>query len=215
VDPIRDRLSRIARAAIEDPSRAPDLARQALAEIDSASREAAIAPSGYTYAGAHTLVALVRDLAVEPLPTTAEDRTGVPIWTTANQPQQIKVPFDCWIYGVASWGVLAIAEDFFFLTPNCAEGRDLVAVDWGLDGFESFTTDGYRRMLVPSSAVCGTRNHPRALSWKVQRNQLINVRFRNLINAHVPQPPPPAQPIAYPNLAIGAVAFYAVNMEMP
>jgi len=214
VDPVRDRLSRIARAAIEDPSRAPDLARQALAEIDADAREAAIAPSGYTYAGAHTLVALVRDLSIEPLPTSAEDLTGVPIWTTANQPQQIKVPFDCWIYGVASWAFLAPSKNFLFLTaPTCAEGRDLVAVDWGLDGFESFSTDGYRRMLCPSSAVCGTRNNPRWLSWKVQRNQLINVRFRNLINAHLP--PSSTTPTEYPKLAIGAVAFYAVNLEMP
>lgn len=214
MDPLRDRLTRIARAAIEDPSRAVELARNALAEIDASSREAAIAPNGYTYAGAHTFVALVRDLAIEPLPAGVGDPVGVPIWTTSNQAQQIRVPFDSWIYGVASWAFLQPDPNLLLLAaPVCAEERDLVGVDWGLDGFESFSTDGYKRMIIPSSACCGTRNHPRALSWRVQRDQIINVRFRNLINAAVLSLPT-AQDV-YPKLAMAAVAFYAVNEEMP
>lgn len=215
MEPLRDRLTRLARQAIEDPSRASECARAALVELDAEARRADIAPNGYTYAGAHTFIARVDQLEVEPLPASPDGPPGVPIWTTANQPEQIRIPFDCWIYGVASWSFLPIGseQDSVFITPTCADGRDLFAIDWGLDAFESFVTDGERRMIAPASVVTGTRTRPRMLSWKVQRNQQINVRFRSLLNAHVPTLPTPVT--VYPKIAIAAVAFYAVNMEKP
>lgn len=220
MDPLQDRLRRMAREALDDPSRASDIARAALMAIDSESRRANVAPTGYTYAGAHTWVAEVRDLAVEPLPSAPNvvGEPGVPIWNTANQPIPIRVPFDSWVYGVASWAVLGGSTSIDgpvlpAFAPTCAEGRDLVAVDWAIDGMEGFVTDGERRMVVPSSVICGTRNNPRMLSWTVQRNQTIQVRFRNLINAFLLPSENPE--FVFPKISIAAVAFYAVNLEMP
>jgi hypothetical protein len=212
----KDWLS-LANQAARDPSRASQLARVLLDKIDTEGRTGGEAPEGYLYAGADTLIAKSRDLVVESLQT-RENPTGVPIWTTASNEIPIKIPFDCWIYGVAGWSQTRVLTDAQAVEyslvgangPLCADGRDLFSVDWNLDGQVGFTTDGRKRMMSPASTSTGTRKRPRRMSWTLRRNQVIGVRFRNLWNAIVSTMP---SGFAHPVLAEAAVAFYVVNTE--
>lgn len=209
----------LANQAARDPSRASQIAKVLLDKINTEGRTADAAPDGYLYAGADTLIARSRDLAVEVLQSQLNP-TGVPIWTSASAAIPIKIPFDCWIYGVAGWAQTrtpvssetqpSAFPDVALNAPLCADGRDLFSADWGLDGQIKFGTDGRRAMMLPASAIVGTRLIPRRLSWTLRRNQVINVRFRNLWNAIVPTMPVGFE---FPTLAEAAIAFYVVNTE--
>lgn len=215
---VRQKLLRLASEALADPSRAQDYARDALLEIDRMQARRDVAPEGYVYAGAHTWIAQVDQLVVEPLPSGPNDRTGVPIWTTSNEPIPIRVPFDAWIFGVAAWAIVVppAGEEnpwsgaFPFLS-TALEGRQIFTTDWDTDGQNARSSDGIRRMMAPASSVCGTRRRPRALSWRLQRNQQINVRFRSMLNAIVTD----VGEAGYIPITRAAVAFYAVNLERP
>lgn len=212
----RDRASwsRMAEEAARDPSRASQIARVLLDHIDTEARTGDYAPEGYLYAGAHTFVARERDLEVEPLQSAAAP-TAVPIWWTSREPVPVKIPFDCWIYGVAGWAVTRAEDDtglLPFVAPTAYDGRDLFTVGWELDGQINFSTDGRGTKMWPASVTVGTRKRPRRLSWTLRRNEVIGVRFRNLWNAIAPTLPAGVDPLV---LAEAAIAFYAVKLEMP
>lgn len=215
----RELWKKLATEAARDPSRASQIAGVLLDRIDTEGRTGDRAPEGYLYAGAHTFIARMRDLEVEPLPDLNNPKR-VPIYDTANPVQVIKLPFDAWIYGVAGWSLtrspviegegLAIGG----LASTAWDDRDLFSIEWGLDGQVWFMTDGRGRKMVPASVAVGTREVPRRMSWTLRRNQVIQVRFRNLWNAVVPSwPVNPPNPVPFPVLAEAAVAFYAVNLE--
>ena len=207
---------RLAEQAARDPSRATQIASVMLDHIDTEARTAQKAPEGYLYSGAHTLIARVRNLEIEPLPTSVTPK-AVPIFETSNEAVPIKIPFDIWLYGVAGWAITATpledqvpAPNLVANAPSARDGRDLFSVDWSLDGQVAFSTDGRRRKMTPASAAVGTRRQPRALSWTLRRNQVIGVRFRNLWNAIVETT---LTTFTYPVLAEAAIAFYVVNLE--
>lgn len=212
----RELWSKLASEAARDPSRASQLAGVLLDRIDTEGRTGDVAPEGYLYAGAHTFIARVRDLEVEPLPT-LQNPKAVPIWDTSSNPQIIKIPFDSWIYAVGGWARAQVpvvdGEPKFLgaLASGAWGNRDLFSLEWGLDGQVWFMTDGRGRKMVPASVAVGTRDRPRRMSWTVRRNQVIQVRFRNLFNAIAPSLPADEMP----KLAEAAIAFYAVNLEAP
>lgn len=209
----------LANQAARDPSRASQIAKVLLDKIDTEGRTADVAPDGYLYAGADTFIARTRNLVVESLQSQSNP-TGVPIWTSAAAAIPIKIPFDCWIYGVAGWAQtqtpvtgtsqLTAHPNVATSAPLCADGRDLFACDLGLDGLITFGTDGRGAKMLPASSIVGTRLRPRRMSWTLRRNQVINVRFRNLWNAIVPAMP---AGVEFPVLAEAAVAFYVVDTE--
>lgn len=215
---VRSRWLALATEAARDPSRASQFASVLLDRIDTEARTGERAPEGYLYAGAHTLIARARNVPVEPLPTPAAPR-AVPIWDTSNNVLDIKIPFDVWIYAVAGWAASKTIDveggPLVNAAPaavTAADGRDLFSVEWGLDGSVWMMTDGRRRKMQPASCVVGTRRVPRRMSLTLRRNQILQVRVRNLWN--VIQNTWPTQE-EYPELAEVAVAFYAVNLEAP
>lgn len=219
-------LQGLAAEAVRDPAHASAYARAVLDELERwrASDGEPLEPPGYLYAGARSLIAQVERLPVEPLPEEPIAFGGgpnaVPITTTNNAAIQIKMPVDVFIYGVAGYcrpDVLlnddneqeADAAELGGLSA-AAECRDFFSVAWDIDGETSFSTDGEGRIMTPAAAVVGTRERPRALAWKLRRDQTIGVRFRNIWNAILPRDVEVFP--AAPTITAGIV-FYAVNLE--
>lgn len=211
----REVLLALASEAARDPSRAAPLARyisQILADSENSEGQL---PLGYLYAGAHKFFAIAEDVAPEPLEPTPG---AAPITNTRNRPIQIRIPFDVLVIGVAGWAEV----DWRSLTAGTGTStafisqahdyRDFFSCDWELDGKISFITDGQDRLMVPAAVCVGTQLRPRALAWTLRRNQLINVRFRNLLNAfNVPE----EQEDITLELRRVSLAFYALNLEAP
>jgi hypothetical protein len=210
---VRSLLQTLAGRALAEPERAQELAGLAasLARRMQAEEGSLEPPPGYLYAGAHLLRARLRDLDVEPMPPA---QGGIPIFTTGRvDPVEIRMPFDVWIYGVSGSAMPSFAgvdpDDLIGATllSTAQDGRDLFTVDWQLDGGQAFSTDGRQRMMYPASVTVGTRLVPRPMSWFLQRNQVLGVRFRNMTNAIIPAP--------FLRLSECGIAFHAVNRNDP
>lgn len=208
----REILLSLASEAARDPSRAAPIARYMAELLKEAENSEGQIPLGYLYAGAHKFLAIAEDVAVEPL----LEPGSAPITNTRNLPIEIRIPFDVLIIGVAGWAMLDWTQrDSVAAVVNAAgtsqavDFRDFFAVDWELDGRVSFTTDGRQRLMTPAAVSVGTQLRPRALAWTLRRNQVISVRFRNLINAFT------GVDVDNPNLRRVSLAFYALNLEAP
>lgn len=194
----RETIIQLASDAVSDPAHAQSYAQTILSQIAEwrANEGDARAPTGYLYAGAHTWIARQRNLAVEILPEEAEANNlppavGVQIFESGNQNSvDIRTPFDGFIYAVTGAATIIPQEEGeseFLIFSTSTDGRDLFSVEWGLDGQVTFVTDGFRRLMFPAAVSVGDRLVPRSMAWTLRRNQTINVRFRNLINAFLPR----------------------------
>jgi len=212
----RDQIIRLADDAARDPSRAATYARMIDRLLASSKHDTV--PGGYVYHGAMVWNATSEQVEIEALPT--EENPGRPtVWQTANEAIPIKVPFDALIQGVSGWGIINPVDNpeqgpaNLFTGCGRNDGRDLFAVDWGLDGQVDFSSDGRDRQMYPAAVVVGTRNRPRPLAWTVRRNQTIRVRIRSLLNVLID---PDATPEGYVFPTLTAwVGFHALNLEAP
>jgi hypothetical protein len=161
----------------------------------------------------------VQNLLPEALPSEIEGPVlGVPLTKTVNQAIPIKVPFDCAIQGVQGWATpkldLDPATGANFAWPfllSCAPGfRDLFAVRWGLNGDIWYSTDGDNQLTLPASVTVGTQNRPRPMFWPVERDQTIQVEFRNIINYYTPATFTPAQEL---ELAEAVIVFDVLKLD--
>lgn len=220
----RGALLSIVEQATRDPSSARRLLEMASTLVDQElSRGDSAASSGYVYAGAHTWPAVFENVRPEALPV-PEDPRGPPLHTTRNQPQTIRVPFDCLIQGVSGWAIPRIPfvtgettlATAMLLVNGDPDGRDLFSVGLGIDGSEKdFLTTGREGALVePAVAILGTRRRPRPLAWTPQRGTLINVFIRNLTNVAVPSIVYEGQEEAGWPIDV-TVEFHALNLETP
>lgn len=219
---MRAQLEALADEAARDPSRAAVIARHIADLIRSEeARGDRSLPYGYIYQGAYQWLAQVDELEPEPLPT-PETPKAAPIDSTQNEGVEIRIPFDCLIMGVAGWAqpITRLAQFNNDIRINAAvgvgfhDGRGLFTCDWELDGRTSFTTTGNRQLMVPAAVTVGTRLRPRPLAWTLRRNQVISVRFRNLMNVWIGRIENNPDEYTPPNIA-AAVAFYALNLEAP
>lgn len=212
----REQLAAAAARALDNPQHAPAVAREILGLIDQMPGNADV-PSDYVYAGAHTWTARIRNLAVENLPE--DTPAGSPIWSTTNEAVPIRVPFDALIQGVSGFALPQIEDESrigaTLGAAQAQDGRDLFAVSWDIDGQTSFVTDGRAPRLVPAACVVGTARNPRAMGWTIRRNQTINVRFRNLMNAIASTAAWEANELSVPLLAEASITFHVLNLGAP
>lgn len=211
--------------AARDPSGARRLLDQAGAMVEAALRDGDYTmPPGYIYSGAHTWIAEFGDVAPEPLPVAgATPPTRVPLTGSSNGAVPIEVPFDALILGVSGWASPVIPDDAatnaqvsgLLAMSAQAEGRDLFAVQWDLDGNTHYVTDGRTSLLEPAAVVVGTRTRPRALGWLVHRNDTIDVQVRNLTNVVAPFAWFDQQPEPFGWALDIFVGFHALNLERP
>jgi len=213
-------------ALIDEAARDPSGARRLLEIADAMLAEQqrrgdAAHPPGYIYSGAHTWIAPFEVVDPEPLPD-PDDASTLELTATANAPQGIEVPFDALILGVSGWATPAVPRELDTADKNGVleldadpDGRDLFSVSWQLNGNRQFVTDGRTDLLMPAPAILGTRRNPRQLGWLVQRDDLIDVRVRNLSNVAVPFQfyEQQTEPYGYPINVV--VEFHALNLEEP
>ena len=199
---------------------APEVSRQLARELANAVGDSSRFPIGYLYSGTYKWLARVRDLLPEPLPQDILGEVGpggVPLTRTVNDPEPIKVPFDCVIQGVQGWCVPKLSLDpetgenfaWPFLLSCATDFRDLFAVRWGLNGDIWYSTDGNDSLTLPASVTVGTQNLPRPMFWPVERNQNIQVEFRNIINYYLP----PNVPFANLELSEAVIAFDVLRLD--
>lgn len=210
---MREILLALAAEAARDPSRAARIAEYIADICREADKSEGQIPLGYLYAGAHKLLAIAENLAIE---TLEPAEGGTPITTTANRPIQIRIPFDVLIIGVGGWaepnwrGIAAGDGGVAFALPSQApDYLDTFSTDFQLDGATSFTTDGDDRLMAPAAVTVGTQRRPRPMAWTLRRNQLIAVRFRNILNAFSS-----AGALGFQLRRVG-LCFYALNLEAP
>jgi hypothetical protein len=206
-----------------DPSRASRLCSY-LAEVIQEEIDAGAAghPPGYIYAPGHQWIVKVIDLDPEPLPTT-DVPNAAPITSSFAPAIPFRVPFDALLLGVSGWALpeptpidgvisvnaLAAAQQL----SSAADGRDLFTTSIGLDGQITFGTDGRDQLMFPASTVVGTRLRPRVLGWTVRRQQILQVKFRNITNA--PLGGVASSVVAPLRLSEASLNFHALNLEMP
>jgi len=221
----RDVWLAIANEAARDPSRAARLNALLLDLVREAKEQGGDStPPGYLYAAAHQWIVRVRDLDPEPLPTAAFP-ARTPITASALDAIPFRTPFTALIVGVCGWalarggpdpttGVVDLGEHILAqVLPTAEAGRDLFSVSIGLDGQVTFGSDGRDVRMFPASCVVGTRLVPRAMAWTVRRNQIIQVKFRNITNVPLENVTPlVTRPL---RLAEAAVNFFALNLERP
>jgi len=223
----RATLSTLAHHAANDPAHASVYARVVLDQIAAWKAEGGEpqTPPGYLYAGARSIVVRADRLAVEPLPeeppAIGGGPGGVAITTTGNDFVQAKMPVDALIYGVSGYaipnvllndnGAQILDTGELFAFSAASDGRDLFSAQWNVDGETQFTTDGTNSFMTPAAALVGTRLRPRALAWKLKRDQTIGVRFRNLYNAIVGRTEEQPDGIA-PTINC-ALVFYALDLR--
>lgn len=200
---------------------APEVARQLAHELGAAvGGQSSRFPIGYIYNGTYKWLARVQNLLPEPLPADIPGEAGaggVPLTRTINDPIPIKVPFDAVIQGVQGWCVPKLALDpetgenfpWPFLLSCAHDFRDLFAVRWGLNGDIWYSTDGNDSLTLPASVTVGTQNLPRPMFWPVERNQNIQVEFRNIINYFLPF----NVPFANLELAEAVIAFDVLRLD--
>ena len=217
----RRRWQRLANDASTDPSSAPEVARLLARELGNAvAGQSSRFPIGYTYSGTYKWIARVRDLLPETLPddTPGEAVAGVALTNTGNDAIQIKVPFDCVVQGVQGWALPKMSLDpetgenfgWPFLLSCAADFRDLFSVRWGLNGDIWYSTDGNDQLTLPASVTVGSQNLPRPMFWPIERDQNINVEFRNIINYFLPFNFGPAQGI---ELAEAVIVFDVLRLD--
>lgn len=213
----RSRLLALVDQAAADPSSARRLLQQAQLLVDQELRTEQLPPNGYVYAGAMTLVAKFDRVEVEPVPD-PDNPLIRPLSQTTNDPQLVKVPFDMLIEGVSAWAIPVLptwadaTQLKGILEMGVAKnGRDLFAIQWGIDGDNLFCTDGERSHLEPAACMVGTRENPRPLCWMPKRGRILNVWVRNLTNVLMPVAIEQGQDVGWP-LSI-VVEFHGVKME--
>jgi hypothetical protein len=213
----------LATEAARDPSRASRIYAY-LAEVLQEEIDAGAAghPPRYIYAPGHQWIIQVRDLDPEPLPTPTGFQAA-PITQSFTPAIPFRVPFDALLLGVSGWalpeptqidGVITVAALSAAQTLASADaGRDLFTTSIGLDGQITFGTDGHDQLMFPASTVVGTRLKPRVLGWTIRRNQILQVKFRNITNAPLGGVAPTV--VAPLRLAEASLNFHALNLEMP
>jgi hypothetical protein len=221
----RDALLQLANEAARDPSRAARLAGLIASELRSiVERGDDSPPAGYLYAAAHQLVVKIENVGVEPLPS-ASSPNAAPDDSTSRRAEPLRVPFDVLIVGAAGWAqavptpvddATTVSLDelrMATLLSNAEDGRDLFTVSLGLDGQVTFGTDGHDPMMYPASTVLGSRRRPRPMAWTLRRDQILQVRVRNITN--VPLDGFSDDVFGPVLLSEVNVAFYALNLEQP
>lgn len=216
----RARLLALADEASRDPSGSRPLVEQIAAMAAEGMQNGELdCPPGYLYAPGLDWIALAEVVHPEPLPTPTNPQ-AMPLTSTQNKAVTIKVPWNALVVGVAGWSVLQVPfpsqiayADRIGLEhlATVDDGRGMFATRWDLNGKTNYSTDGQNELLEPAAVVTGTGRNRRKLAWRVARNQIINVYFRNLSNVLLPVPlvskTEPGWDIA------AAVAFYAINLE--
>ncbi|MGH7605579.1 MAG: hypothetical protein ACRENK_16490 [Gemmatimonadaceae bacterium] len=212
-----DRSSLIALAtdAARDPSKASRIAGWIADELQrlKAAGETAT-PPGYLYQGAFEWVITAENVVVEPL------TGGPPITGSANPYIPLRVPFDALIINQYGWAEVASASppsteevSVIQALASAEESRDLFSCSIAIDGQASFGTDGTDQLMFPASCVVGTRLHPRSMAWTLRRNQLIQVKFRNIANVYLDGLS--GEIMAMPVLAKACVGFTVLNLGSP
>lgn len=219
----RDQWASWAEQAARDPSTAQRIARELARELRQALAEGDGDPPGYVYAGAHQWILSAQDVEPEPVPDPSNpDR--FPVTTTSNPEVTIVVPFNALIMGVAGWCTITppVPDEGSYSEQDlrivnllsCAEdGRDLFSTIIMVDGRQMLGTDGDTDLMFPASCVVGTRTRPRPLAWRVQTNQKLQCKFRNLTNLVLS--PSVTNDLGLPVLRKVALAFYALNLDGP
>lgn len=211
-------VAQLARAAVDNPSAAPALARVIGQQLRAERDHGPGVPPGYIYHGAHTWIFEANGLEVEPLPT--DDPNAPPLTSSRNAAIPIRASFDAFIFGAAGWAAAVAPLDndeppsleqiaLSALLTTAKDGRDLFSLELGHDGKETWETTGREQVMLPATQVVGTRDSPRDFFYLVQRNQILQARFRNYCNviaADYPEPFP---------VVNARVAYYVLNLEMP
>jgi len=179
-----------ARAAHANPAHAQQWAEVVLRALrDPSAGMTKAVPPGYLYAGSHNLIARRDNFGPEALPENAQGALVGPIGWTSSQPVTIKVPFDVAIEAVSAWAIPIIegsSPDLSTqLISSARDGRDLFSVAWGINGQSVNFTTGDTPLMIPACSACGTRQVPKDMYWELQRNDVIQVWFRNITNALV------------------------------
>ncbi len=218
----RAALLRLSDDACRDPSASRHVVEQIaqLVQVALASSELEPQP-GYLYAPAHRWIALAEAVHPEPFPTAALPN-ATPLTSTINAPVSIKAPWDALVVAVAGWAIPQIPFPAQIVYADrigveqmaiAQDGRDLFSTRWDLNGANNYTTDGQSELMEPAAVMVGTELSPRRLAWRVPRNQIINVYFRNLSNLIYPGAIIPEQAPGFDLTC--ALVFHAFNLEAP
>jgi hypothetical protein len=211
----RQQLVALATEGARDPSRASRIAAWIADELrrQAAAGETAV-PDGYLYQGAFEWVVTAQNVAVEPLSTVA-------LTNSLNPYIPLRVPFDGLIIGMQGWaepastpGEAALNQQFIAAyLASADDSRDLFSVSIAIDGQASFGTDGNDQLMFPASVVVGSRLHPRPMAWTVRRNQLLQVKVRNITNVPLDGVDPSVMaPVILKTVNVG---FSVLNLGSP
>jgi hypothetical protein len=142
----------------------------------------------------------------------------------------IRIPHDCWIRSVHAYALTRLDQTFevangmlhaarFRDTVNEATGsnfRGLFETNWKLNARQGFISSGVSERLAPATLVCGDGQNAAELDWRLQQEDTIEVRvrniFRNLFRDSTGSPP--AKGI-YPTIPWVCVSFWAEELPQP
>ena len=139
-----------------------------------------------------------------------------------TDPQQIRVPYDCWVRAVqcialpavnattvGAVGLFPTAFERSQLSRYGTNFRGLVEVNWKLNGKQGFVSTGLAEILAPAPLVTGDGEHSAPLDWRLQQEETIAVRCR--VRFDRLQPPTCVQPPIERTIPWVAVIFWAVD----
>lgn len=147
-----------------------------------------------------------------------------------DSPQTIELPYDVWIRGAAAYATLqlpgqgdqlpdadalaqlaGIAQRLSITYGSC--GRFLFETNWRVDSRQGFIQRGAAgEVLVTANLITGTGKYPAALDWRLQYDQTIDVRVRNVLTDLTL--PADAGGAERPPIKLLVVAFYGLKLPL-